>query len=193
MATADFRVAHHDWHSTKYVDEWIARDVTRDDERRPLLRKMLEAARFPTGAAPDVLDVGGGYGVVTEEVLKLYPNARPTLQDYSRPMLERARARMGDKAKYVLCDLFEPDWVKEVGGPFDLAVTAIALHNLGKRETIFGVYRAIKGLLKPGGAFLQYDRFPGGLEPHLAALREAGFTKVESIWEKSPIAIVIAK
>src|SRR5690348_14153964 len=28
----------HDWHSQAYVEDWIARDATRDEERRPRIR-----------------------------------------------------------------------------------------------------------------------------------------------------------
>lgn len=194
MATPHARVGHHDWHSTTYVEQWIAHDVTRDDERRPLLRRMLEAAPMPHDAVIAILDVGAGYGVVTEEALRLFPKARAVVQDYSRPMLDRARARLGagPNLTYVLADLFEPSWAAKVGGPFDLAVSAIALHNLGGRETIFEVYRAIGGLLKPGGYFLNYDRFPGGIEPHATALRGAGFAAADALWQKPPLAILVA-
>ena len=64
---------HHDWHSAEYVADWIAHDVARDPERRPRLQQMLAAAPFARDAAIEVLDVGGGYGAVTEEVLKAFP------------------------------------------------------------------------------------------------------------------------
>jgi ubiquinone/menaquinone biosynthesis C-methylase UbiE len=194
--TQNYRVSHHDWHSPGYVDEWIAKDVTRDDERRPLLQKMLASAPYAHDAAIDVLDVGAGYGIVTEELLKVFPSARVVLQDYSKPMSEKARARFAKgsrQLKYVLCDLIDPSWPKKVGGPFDLAVSAIAIHNLGDRAKIFACYGAIHDLLKPGGVFLNYDRFPGGTDPHLKALRDAGFKRLETTYEKAPIAIVVAE
>ena len=193
--TQNVRMSHHDWHSSAYVAEWIAKDVTRDDERRPLLRQMLDAAPFARDRAIDVLDVGAGYGIVTEEVLQLFPAARVVMQDYSQPMSDQARERVAKAAhepRYVLCDLLDPAWPQKVGGPFDLAVSAIAIHNLGDRAKIFACYRAIHGLLKPGGFFLNYDRFPGGAEPHLQALRDGGFDRVETTYEKPPIAIVVA-
>ena len=93
---------------------------------------------------------------------------------------------------YVLCDLFDPAWPQDVGGPFDLAVSAIVLHNLGAREKIFACYPAIHGLLKPGGCFLNYDRFVDGVEEHLIELRTAGFDRVECKWQQAPRAIVVA-
>jgi ubiquinone/menaquinone biosynthesis C-methylase UbiE len=193
--TKGFAMFPHDWHSTDYVAEWIARDAARDPERRPRLQQMLSTAPLPRDAELDVLDVGAGYGAVSEEVLKAFPAARVTLQDYSRPMLDHARQRLADRSdqlRYVVCDLVDPSWPKQVGGPFDLAVSAIALHNLGDAEKIYACYHAIHDLLKPGGCFLNCDRFVDGVEPHLGALREAGFGRVECAWRASPRAIVVA-
>jgi trans-aconitate methyltransferase len=118
--TRSFNLVPHDWHSSDYVSEWIRRDITRDHERRPLLQEMLSFAPFPRQAALEVLDVGAGYGVVSEEVLEAFPAARVTLQDYSKPMLDRARQRLADhfdRLRYVLCDLTDPAWPQQVGSP----------------------------------------------------------------------------
>lgn len=192
-----FHVHEHDWHSEAYVDRWIGDDVTRDAERRPVLRKMLGFAPFAADAAPRVLDVGAGYGVVTEEVLRAFPKAKVTWQDYSQPMRDHAQKRLAPHAaqlRYVLSDLSQPDWAKSAGGPFDLAVSGIALHNLRDRAVIFRCYGAIRGLLAPKGCFLDYDYFQyaGGLDSHLAALKEAGFASVECVWQAGAAAIVKA-
>ena len=190
-----FRPFPHDWQSTDYVTGWIDHDVARDPERRPLLRQMLSSACFPPHAELKVLDVGAGYGVVTEEVLRAFPAAHITLQDYSRAMLDQACRRLAghaDRFSYVLADLMDPAWPQHVGGPFDLAVSAIVLHNLGSREKIFACYPAICGLLRPGGCFLNCDRFVDGVDGHLTALRTAGFGRVECTWQDPPRAIVVA-
>ncbi len=186
----------HDWHSSDYVTEWIAQDSGRDPVRRPRLREMLSAAPFARDARLAVLDVGGGYGAVTEELLQLFPAAEVTLQDYSEPMLAEAHRRLAAHAAqlwYVVCDLTDPSWPGAVGGPFDLAVSAIVLHNLRDDDKIFACYRAIRGLLRPGGWFLNYDLFFDGVEGHLSALREAGFAPVECRWQEPPRAIVASR
>ena len=190
-----FQPFPHDWQSTDYVAGWIDHDVARDPERRPLLRQMLSSVSFPPDAEIEVLDVGAGYGVVTEEVLNALPEAHVTLQDYSRAMLDQARRRLAghaDRLSYVLADLMDPAWPQHVGGPFDLAVSAIVLHNLGSQEKIFACYPAIHRLLRPGGHFLNCDRFVDGVDGHLTALRTAGFGRVECIWQDPPRAIVVA-
>jgi ubiquinone/menaquinone biosynthesis C-methylase UbiE len=186
---------HHDWHSEQYVTDWIAHDVARDPERRPRLQQMLEMAPFPRVAAIEVLDVGAGYGAVSEEVLKRFPNARVTLQDYSQPMLAEAQRRLAPHAArltYVTADLTDPAWPQAVGGPFDLAVSAIALHNLRDPAKIFACYRAIHDLLRPDGRFLDYDLFFAGAEGHIAELKKVGFASVERAWVDPPRAILVA-
>jgi SAM-dependent methyltransferase len=193
--TKPFTLYPHDWHSTDYVLEWIKHDAARDPERRPLLQRMLSFVPFPRSAELEILDVGAGYGAVTEEVLQAFLAARITLHDYSRPMLDSARERLAGRSeqlRYVVCDLTAPSWPQQVGGPFDLAVSAIALHNLRDDEKIFACYRAIHDLLKTGGYFLNCDRFADGVELHLAALRAAGFDRVECPWQDPPRAIILA-
>ena len=189
--------APHDWHSDAYVDDWIRHDVERNDERRPRLKRMVSLAPFPHDAAISVLDIGAGSGVVTEELLGVFPNARVTLQDFSDVMLGHARQRFSHIAgqiRYVLCDLTDPSWTDRVGGPFDLAVSAIAIHNLRDLAIIGECYRAICRVLKPGGRFLDYDRFEGagGIAAHEKLLHAAGFSHVERAWEQSTVAILAA-
>lgn len=188
----------HDWHSERYVAEWIARDATREAERRRRLAWMLQSAPHPRDAAIAVLDVGGGYGVLTEEVLRVFPYARVTLQDYSQPMLAEARRRLArhvDRVAYSEGDLRAPGWAHGVGGPFDLAVSAIAIHNLRDPALIAHSYRGVGSVLKPDGVFLDYDLFDhiGGVAAQIEVLREAGFSRTDCLWQQSPLAILLAR
>lgn len=187
----------HDWHSNAYVERWIARDAARDVDRRRSLQRMIAFAPFQADAEIRVLDVGGGYGMVTEEVLAKFPRARVTLQDYSAPMIAQARQRLSRYASqmtYVLCDLVDPAWPSKTGGPFDLAVSAIALHNLRDPELIKRSYQAICGLLAPGGVFLDYDHFHriGTAEANVAVLRTVGFEEASCPWKTERDAILKA-
>jgi ubiquinone/menaquinone biosynthesis C-methylase UbiE len=194
----DFSVSEHDWHSDRYVEEWIRRDIQRDEVRRPLLRRMLARANLPSNSPIRVIDVGGGYGVVTEEIFSTFPNARVTLLDNSAPMLAHARQRLAkhtDKVEFLSVDLCDKDWSDRAEGPFDLAVSAIAIHNLRDLTLIKQCYRGIYQILKPGALFLNYDLFEyvGGIETHLTALRESGLTEVEVLWQQAPVAITCAR
>lgn len=189
--------APHDWHSQTYVDDWIKRDESRDSERRPRIRHMMSLTKLPRDANLAVLDVGAGYGFVTEEVLHAFTNARVTLQDYSELMLAHARqhlAKYAGQLSFTLSDLTDPSWVSRAGGPFDLVVSAIAIHNLRTADKIAAVYRGIAQLLKPGAPFLDYDLFSvaGGIESHIGMMQEAGMTRVSREWDDGHAAIIIA-
>lgn len=107
-----------------------------------------------------VLDLGGGYGEFSSPVLDLFPRARVCLADYSAPMVERAKRRFaafGDRVEYRVCDLRDPAWPAQVGGPFDAVVSALTLHNLGEPAAIRRAFADVAGLLHPGGCFLDFD------------------------------------
>lgn len=151
---------HHDWHSTTYVDDWIEGATSHDAQRRPLLRRAAGLLPFAPDAQIWVLDLGGGYGEFSAQVLDLFPQARVCLQDYSVPMIERAQQRLaqfGDRVEYRVCDLWDPDWPAQVGGPFDAVVSALAIHNLGEPAAIGRAFTDVAGLLCPGGCFFDLD------------------------------------
>jgi ubiquinone/menaquinone biosynthesis C-methylase UbiE len=145
---------------------------------------MLALTPFARDAAIAVLDVGGGYGIVADEVLRAFPRATVTLQDYSTPMIAAAKERLaahGDRLRTVLADLTDASWPKSVGGPVDLATSGIAIHNLRTQDAIAAAYKGVAQTLKPGGLFLDYDYvgFTGGADWHLDALRKGGFATAE--------------
>jgi ubiquinone/menaquinone biosynthesis C-methylase UbiE len=188
---------HHHWESQSYVADWIRRDLSRLGERRPFLDRLVAAVPFARDAEIAVLDVGGGAGVVADAVLAAFPRAKVTLQDYSEPMIERARANFagrGPQVRCVLCDLRDTAWEAAVGGPFDLAVSGIAIHNLNDMAAIAACYQAVRRLIRSGGCFLDYDHFDrvGGVPLHQYTLKVAGFACVETIWHQFPSAVVKA-
>src|SRR5215468_10443605 len=194
MTTSERSTSEHDWHSRDYVDWWITRDQSRDAERRQQLRAMLGHARTAADAELAVIDIGGGYGVLTEEVVAAFPRARVTLLDYSEPMLLVARERLiahRGRINYVLADLTDRSWVDRVlslgFGPFDLAVSAIAIHNLRQTPLIANAYSGVASVLKPRALFLDYDLFfdeIGGLAGNIKLLHEAGFARVDCLWQQ---------
>lgn len=188
---------HHDWHSKSYVADWIASDEKRHAERKPFLDALIAAVPFARDAEIAVLDVGGGAGVVSAALLDAFPRATVTLQDFSVPMIEMARKALAADAartRYVLCDLRDPAWEQAVGGPFDLVVSAIAIHNLGDLAAMAACYQAVHRLLRAGGCFLDYDHFDrfGGVPLHQHSLKVAGFASAQALWHRHPTAVIKA-
>jgi SAM-dependent methyltransferase len=88
-----------------------------------------------------VLDLGGGYGEFSAQVLELLPRARVCLADHSVPILDRAKQRLvgfGDRVEFRVCDLRDPAWTTQVGGLFDAVVSSLTIHNLGDPVAIRG-------------------------------------------------------
>lgn len=106
-------------------------------------------------AAPDVLDLGAGTGLLSAAVLAAVPAARVTLLDGDPAMLEQARRRLGE-VPTVVADLTDP--LPE--GPFDAVVSSLAIHHLaddGKRDLFARILR----VLRPGGSFVHAEQVAG--------------------------------
>jgi len=105
-------------------------------------------------AAAHVLDLGGGTGALSAAVLGRMPEARVTVLDVDRAMLEEARRRLapfGDRVQ-----LREGSFLDPLPAA-DAVVASLALHHVRDPGAKSGVYRAIHDALVPGGVFLNLD------------------------------------
>jgi ubiquinone/menaquinone biosynthesis C-methylase UbiE len=163
----------HDWLSPDYVDKWIA-EWSKNDKRRIQLRMVAAGLPFPRQQRIKLLDVGSGWGPLSEQILMQWPNATITLIDFSPRMLEQARSRLAQyssRTRYEERDLTDPDWWRGLDEPFDSVVTSHAIHNLNKPELIKKVYADILHLLKPRGCFVNLE-IVFSASPLLAAIEE---------------------
>jgi hypothetical protein len=112
-------------------------------------------------------------------------------------MLSEARERLlrhSARLRTVLGDLADASWTSSVGGPFDLAVSGIAIHNLHEMAVIAACYDGVRSLLKSGGIFIDYDHFDraGGVPLHQHMLKVAGFVSADVLWHEHPTAVIKA-
>jgi len=131
--------------------------VPRRAEQINLLAALLP---YPQDAPLSVLDLGAGFGAVTEHFLERYPRATVTCVDGSAAMVVRATDRLqkyGERVRILRADLADAAWTAIVKGKvFEVVVSAIAIHHLThqrKRE----LDREVFELLVPGGIFLNND------------------------------------
>ena len=140
-----------------------------------LLNKALEHARPVAG---ELLEVGCGQGATTSILVRKFPDARLTAIDYEPGQVERARKRVGDRARVEQGDVTKlqfPD------GSFDVAFELNVLHHV--KDPLAGL-REIHRVLKPGGQLVFTDYTSRFFRGPLGKLfpPEQMFTADEFLW-----------
>lgn len=185
-----------DFDPSTYPEE-IRADIPRFDELQDV---VAEAARG--GVARRILELGTGTGETSSRVLAVHPDARLVGIDGSEAMLAAARTRLDADLRVQRLEDPLPT------GPFDLVVSALAVHHLDPEEKR-DLFRRIRRELASGGRFVLADVVvperpedavtpttpgfdkPDRLDHLLAWLREAGFAP-ETIWTWKDLAVVRA-
>jgi len=154
--------------------------------KRPHREQLRALFAAHLGEAPRVLELGSGPGLLAEHLLRTCPIASYTLFDFSRPMLELSRERIGahPAATFVLGDFKQPGWAQHLAPPYNAVVAMQSIHELRHKRHLPALYREVHALLAPGGQFLVCDHTPppnanalhASEAEQLAAMRSAGFT-----------------
>ena len=147
---------------TPYADAWQESWDRQQEaylpDREERFAALLTAVDAVTGGAPPrVLDLAGGTGTISLRTLARFPAAEVTLLDVDPVLLTIARRSLGD-ARVVAADLSTPAWSEGLGG-FDAVLTATALHWLHEQR-LAELYAEIRGVLRPGGVFVNADHMP---------------------------------
>jgi tRNA (cmo5U34)-methyltransferase len=131
---------------------------------------VAESAAATTPHARRVLDVGCGAGNYTLRLLERLPNLDVTLIDLSRPMLDRATARVKQATSGTVTtiqgDIREIDLPE---GGFDVILAAAVLHHLRGDEEWREVFARFYRALTPGGSLWIFDHVESSI-PEVEAL-----------------------
>ncbi|MGE0827561.1 MAG: class I SAM-dependent methyltransferase [Candidatus Binatia bacterium] len=156
-------MADHDtlcgWGEQGKVAYFFANADTLIPKRHEQLRFLVDLFVWPPEEPIAVLDLGAGFGAVTEEVLARYPHATVTCVDGSTEMMRLARERLakyGERVRLHFADLAAASWLDNLHAPFHAVVSGIAIHHLTD-ERKQALYREVFALLRPGGLFLNND------------------------------------
>lgn len=130
-------------------------------QREQLIATMLDATEAVVGPTPRALDLACGPGTISARLLDRFPGARSVAVDIDPLLLAIGEGALGDRdgrLRWVDADLGAADWTPAIGTePFDVALTATALHWLSSAELVT-TYRNIAAVLRPGGLLLNADR-----------------------------------
>jgi tRNA (cmo5U34)-methyltransferase len=122
------------------------------------------------------LDLGAGTGLLSEFIVKTFPNAVATLMDFSEKMLVKAKQRFSsNKSVYFLTQDY-------AHGPLpqnqDCIVSAMSIHHLSDQEKRFLYHRIYEALL-PDGVFINADLVKGETESIDRAYRDTWIGWIE--------------
>jgi tRNA (cmo5U34)-methyltransferase len=183
--------------------EWIREQIPNYDVLQNWIAEAAAAAAIEPGAA--ILDLGTGTGETLFRVLSQHPDARAYGLDESEGMLDVARIRL---VGYDVT-LRQGDLRDELPpGPFDLVVSALAVHHLDGREKA-ALFQRVAAVLSPGGRFALgdvvlpeeavaavipltdgYDK-PSTVADQLRWLSEAGLAAT-LMWQEDDLAFIVA-
>ena len=182
--------------------EWIRREIPNYEV---LQGWIAEAAAVAITHRCSILDLGTGTGETLAQVLRQRPEARAIGVDESEGMLAVARTRL---AAYDVT-LQQGDLRDELPpGPFDLVVSALAVHHLDGTEKA-ALFRRVATVLAPTGRFALgdlvlpedaasavvpltdgYDK-PSTVADQLRWLGEAGLPAT-LVWQEDDLAFIVA-
>jgi tRNA (cmo5U34)-methyltransferase len=108
--------------------------------------------------AKKILDLGAGSGLLSALVRERFPQAQIHLIDFSGPMLDLARARLGDDPRIIYQ---QADYVTDpLPQNLCAVVSSLSIHHLedADKRTVFArIYQS----LAPGGVFINAEQVAG--------------------------------
>ncbi len=188
-------MADFEWNPDTYLAEMHA--------EVPGYEELEAAVAAATAAfeARSILELGTGTGETALRVLADHPNAHWTGIDASEAMLARARERL-PHADLRLARLEAP----LPSGPFDLAVSVLAVHHLDgptKRDLFARIAQVANAFVlgdlvvaeRPEDAVIEIDweyDLPSSVAEQLGWLREAGFD-AGATYVRADLAVFVAR
>ncbi len=165
-------------------DTRFVRFIDRYDEMHAVMMALI---RHRAPGARRVLDLGTGTGEIARRILEADPDVRVHGVDFSEEMLRGARAklaRFGARFTTESGDL--ANWSPAAGDPFDVVISALAIHHL-QDDAKADLTRRMAGALRPAGLFLNGDLVRGETDAeqacleamHLDMMRQRGLSEEE--------------
>jgi len=179
------------------------------------------AAPIPETDTPiEILDLGIGTGLELPGILVRAPRASITGIDISKAMLDRLRAKFPDaedRLHLIHGSFLDADLGEET---YDVVVSSMALHHWMPDRKL-GLYKRIRGSLRPGGRFVNGDfigggenggplpTFPGAtvgaeddlvhvdhplpVDTEIELLRRSGFDSIDVVFRTQRSAVLVAR
>jgi ubiquinone/menaquinone biosynthesis C-methylase UbiE len=139
---------------------------------RTFIPDYEEMLTVVAGAVPPrtrtMVDIGTGTGALAARCLDRAPRATVVGIDADPAMLELARRRLRDRARFIV-DSFQRVTVPSC----DVIVSSFALHHIRTRDAKRRVYRKCRNALRSGGRVIVADYHPSTNRPRAREQRAA--------------------
>lgn len=146
--------------AARWVNRWEQQQQRYAIDREERFVVVADVVEHVTAGQdrPRVLDLGCGPGSLPARLVGRLPGAEIVAVDMDPVLLELARTRHPDAARYVEAVIGEPGWTERLAlsGPLDAVVSTTALHYLSE-PVLRRTYARLTGLLRPGGVLINAD------------------------------------
>jgi ubiquinone/menaquinone biosynthesis C-methylase UbiE len=121
-------------------------------------KRSISLLKYYNNNFENIVDLGAGTGLLTQEIYEIYNNAHYTLIDVSKDMLEIAEERFRglNNFAFIKADYIENIPVEKC----DLICSALSIHHLENNDKE-KLYKNIYKILEKGGCFINLDQFIG--------------------------------
>ena len=141
---------NYDHYTTVKYDEDIVRSIPGHIELHQHIDQLVES--LPE--QPRILELGVGTGLTAERILKRFPQAQYSANDFSKTMLDGARVRLQDyNVQYFGGDYSILDLPKDN----DAVISVISIHHQDTDEDKKNLFQRIYDSLKERGTFIFGD------------------------------------
>lgn len=165
------------WESAEAARQYLGTVNARVPGRQEILSLISDLAAAFLPERPRILDLGAGAGDLTNEILEYRPRMHAWLLDLSEEMVRISRERFEENPhiRILKHDLDEglPTEVKAQN--FDAVVSCFSMHHV-RPERRLPLYASVHRILKPGGLFVNGDRFRAE-SPEIAEWERDSFIK----------------
>ena len=132
--------------------------IPHHDEFQAQMGKEL-LNNFDSKAEINILEIGAGTGLTTQEISRVMPNAKITSIDLEKVMLDQAKTKnLGSDIIFVQVDVNDfLNYANQNGIKYDAVVTGYTLHNFNhtfRSEVLAGIHK----ILKDDGIFVNADK-----------------------------------
>jgi ubiquinone/menaquinone biosynthesis C-methylase UbiE len=154
------------------ANEWVASADAKRPWRAEVRAAIARVLSVRTPAPRRALELGAGPGLLAEAILRICALDDYTLFDFSQPMLDMSRRRVGHHAtvSFLQGDFKRPTWTEDLRRDFDAVVAMQSIHEIRHKRHVPALYRQIHDLLRPGGVLVVCDHVPPSDESRLASL-----------------------